>query len=92
MVPADAGSINAGLVDVAPVALRGANIALHALFGFSGAFLGPLFFGIFLDLGGGAASQQGWVTAFIAFTVVAGLGAIGLPLLATRSHQKMPFV
>lgn len=92
MVPADSGSINAGLVEVAPVTLRGANMALHALFGFSGAFLGPLVFGVFLDLGGGVASQQGWVIAFIAFTVVAGLGAILLPILAARSQQKMPLL
>jgi MFS family permease len=90
MVPADSGSINAGLVDVAPVTLRGANMALHALFGFSGAFLGPLVFGVFLDFGGGAASQQGWVIAFIAFTVIAGLGAILLPILASRSPQQVP--
>ena len=89
-VPADSGSINAGLVEVAPIASRGANMALHALFGFSGAFLGPLIFGVFLDVGGGAASQQGWVTAFIAFTVIAGLGAILLPRLAARSPREIP--
>lgn len=87
MVPADSGSINAGLVDVAPVTSRGANMAVHALFGFSGAFLGPLVFGVFLDIGGGATSQQGWVIAFIAFTVMAVLGAILLPILASRSPQ-----
>lgn len=90
MVPADSGSINAGLVDVAPATSRGANMALHALFGFSGAFLGPLVFGVFLDLGGGATSQQGWVTAFIAFTVIASLGAMLLPILAGRSPQQEP--
>ena len=90
MVPADSGSINAGLVDVAPVTLRGANMALHALFGFSGAFIGPLVFGVFLDFGGGAASQQGWVIAFIAFAVIAVLGATLLSMLASRSPQREP--
>ena len=90
MVPADSGSINAGLVEVAPAPLRGTHMALHALFGFSGAFIGPLFFGAFLDLGGGVASQQGWMIAFIALTVVAGIGAIWLPMLAARSQPKMP--
>jgi hypothetical protein len=65
-------------------------MALHALFGFSGAFIGPPFFGAFLDLGGGVASQQGWMIAFIALTVVAGIGAIWLPRLAARSQPKMP--
>ena len=67
-------------------------MALPALFGFNGAFLGPLVFGVFLDLGGDVASQQGWVIEFIAFTVVASLGAIWPPILVSRSQQQIPLV
>lgn len=84
IVPADSGAINAGLVAAAPLALRGATMALHALCGFTGAFLGPLFFGTILDLGGGATTQQAWIMAFGAFTVVA---CLGVGLLLTTAAQ-----
>jgi MFS family permease len=56
--------------------------------GFAGTYM-PGLFGTVLDLGGGAATQQGWLLAFIAFTVVASLGATVLLTLATRAPQQV---
>jgi MFS family permease len=90
IVPADSGAINAGLVAATPLALRGATMALHALCGFTGAFLGPLFFGTILDLGGGTTTRYAWIMAFGAFTVVACLGVGLLLTTAARSPRVGP--
>jgi MFS family permease len=88
MVPADAGTINAGLVAVAPTSLRGATMALHALCGFTGAFLGPVLFGTALDLGGGVATRDAWIVAFVVLAVVAAIGPCVLLTVVARSAQE----
>jgi MFS family permease len=64
LVPADVGAINAGVVEGADAAHRGAALALHSMFGFTGAFLGPVIFGAALDGAGGEGAAAGWATAF----------------------------
>jgi MFS family permease len=64
LVPADVGSINAGLVGIVPEARRGAAMALHAVCGFTGALVAPVLFGALLDLAGGRAEPAAWSAAF----------------------------
>jgi MFS family permease len=65
----DSGAITAGVVGAAPEGYKGATMAVHTCIGFMGSFLGPLAFGIALDLVGGGASILSWGFAF---------GAVGL--------------
>lgn len=62
-VTADSAALTAGLIAVAPASHRGAAMALYSCTGFTGAFLGPLLFGITLDAIG-AHALAGWWAAF----------------------------
>ncbi len=70
----------AGALGNAPKDLRGATMALHSTIGFTGGFLGPLVFGLLLDVGGGQ-SQIGWTIAYAHLAVVILLGPIVLRYL-----------
>ena len=61
---ADLGAISAGAVAATDPERRGAALALYALLGFTGGFVGPVVVGIMLDAFGGAASASGWAAAF----------------------------
>lgn len=69
-VMADSAALTAGLVAAAPVARRGAVMALHSFLGFGAGFLSPLVFGFVLDLAGGKDDSVAWGFAF---------GSLGLP-------------
>ncbi|MCQ4313627.1 MFS transporter [Pseudomonas stutzeri] len=62
-VTADSAALTAGLVAVAPASHRGAVMALYSCTGFTGAFLGPLLFGMVLDWLGDE-QLAGWWAAF----------------------------
>jgi MFS family permease len=62
---ADTGTVTAGTVSSADPALRGATMAVHAMFGFVGATLGPATAGIVLDLSGGRDDPVAWVAALL---------------------------
>jgi hypothetical protein len=64
LVPADAGALTAGVVEGADAGNRGAALALHSVFGFTGAFLGPVIFGAALDRAGGETEAVAWIVAF----------------------------
>lgn len=76
-VTADSASLTAGLVSVAPPSHRGAAMALYSCTGFTGAFLGPLLFGMTLDMLG---DQQllGWWAAFALMGLLLTLGPLAL--------------
>ena len=74
LVPADVGSINAGLVGITDPARRGATMALHAVCGFTGAIVGPVLFGAILDATGGKAEPTAWIAAFAGMFGVVLLG------------------
>ena len=76
LVPADSGSINAGLLEVSDPSLRGGILGLHAVIGFGGAFLGPILFGLVLDFGGGATNFDAWIVAFSCVAALAGAGSL----------------
>ena len=76
-VTADSASLTAGLIEVAPANYRGKAMALYSCTGFSGAFLGPLLFGMVLD----AIGDQlllGWWAAFLLMGVLLLLGPLAL--------------
>ena len=76
-VTADSASLTAGLIEVAPANYRGAAMALYSCTGFTGAFLGPLLFGMVLD----AIGDQlllGWWAAFALMGVLLLLGPLAL--------------
>lgn len=79
---ADAGTINAGLVDASDPERRGAFLAIQALSGFGASAVTPILFGFVLGLAGGGGSEAAWIAAF---AVQAALGAIW-PLAYLRSR------
>ena len=83
LVMAESGTLTAGLVGAAPTELRGAAMGLYSLTGFAGGLLGPVVFGMALDLAGGSASATAWIAAYAAI----GAGCLAAPLVA-RIHRK----
>lgn len=65
-IMSDSAALTGGLVASAREGERGATLAMHSVFGFSGGFLGPLVVGWVLDVGAGPGSSLGWGVAFIA--------------------------
>ncbi|MBE88430.1 MAG: MFS transporter [Rhodospirillaceae bacterium] len=82
LVPADVGSINAGLVGITDPARRGATMALHAVCGFTGAIVGPVLFGAILDSAGGQTEPAAWVAAFAGMFAMVLLGLLFLYWMA----------
>jgi predicted MFS family arabinose efflux permease len=80
LVPADASALTAGVVEGADPSRRGAALALHSVFGFTGAFLGPVIFGAALDRAGGEASAAAWIVAFVTLAAMIAVwpAAIGM--------------
>nr|WP_298168131.1 MFS transporter [uncultured Pseudomonas sp.] len=76
-VTADSASLTAGLIAAAPASHRGAAMALYSCTGFSGAFLGPLLFGVTLDALGDK-SLLGWWAAFALMGLLLLLGPLAL--------------
>jgi len=76
---ADSASLTAGMVAAAHEGRRGMTMAVYSFVGFAMAFLGPLVFGVVLDLAGGGSG--GWVWAFAVLGLVAASGPIWMRLL-----------
>lgn len=79
----DSASLTAGALGNAEPGYRGATMAVHSTLGFAGATLGPLVFGLMLDLGGGQ-TEMGWWLAF------AHLGVVQLAGIAVLVALKPP--
>ena len=84
-VTGDSASITAGAVAEAHRGLRGATMAAHSSVGFCGAFLGPLAFGVVLDLAGGG-STLAWGLAFLTLGAGVALGPVAIALLLRRAR------
>ncbi len=84
-VTGDSSAITAGVVNAAPAGYRGATMAVHSSIGFTGAFAGPLAFGVVLDLsspgGMGGETIQSWGLAFLFSGLVVALGPVALAVL-----------
>ncbi len=94
LVTADSASITAGVIAAAPVGYRGATMAVHSSIGFLGSFLGPVAFGMVLDLadpsGVGGATMASWIWAFVMSGVVVALGPLALAVLNPRRSSATP--
>ncbi len=82
-VAGESASVTAGAVESAPPGYRGATMAVHSSIAFSGAFLGPLTFGIVLDATGGGMDPSSWGLAFAMMGIVVMTG----PLLLRWSRR-----
>ena len=80
-VMADSSPITAGTVAEASPGLRGTTMAVHTCIGFLGSFLGPLVFGIVLDLAGGGDQVFSWGVAFAVMGAVVALGPLFVMIL-----------
>ena len=86
-ISADSAAITTGAVNAAPPGGLGAVMAVHSSIGFMGSFLGPLAFGVVLDLAG-ADHLLGWGLAFAAMGVGVIMGPLALVLLGARRHSS----
>jgi len=82
LVAADSASVTAGTVISATPEHHGATMAMHSFIGFGGAFVGPMAFGLVLDLAGGRQSTNAWGTAFAVIALTTLLGPVLLKYYA----------
>jgi MFS family permease len=83
LVSADSSALTSSLVASADQRYRGMTMAVYSTVGFVGAFLGPLVFGIALDVVG-AGRIAGWVSGFAALGVGVAIGPIAFLVLRAR--------
>ncbi len=57
-------------------------MAMYSLIGFIGSFIGPIVFGIVLDLAGGSETVYAWGFAFAAMGLIVLLGPLAIARLA----------
>ncbi len=77
-ITADSATITAGVIKAADPRYKGTTMAMHSVVGFVGAFLGPLLFGMVLDLAGGERDPRAWGFAFGTLAVVLMLGPLAV--------------
>jgi MFS family permease len=70
---ADSSALTAGASGSAEPGRRGATLAFHSMLGYAGGFIGPVVFGIILDLAGGQ-SFTGWAIAFAHIAIILMIG------------------
>ena len=89
LIMMDSAALTVGAVTSADPALKGATLAVHAMLGFGGAFVGPLLFGAVLDLSAGRP-LGGWGFAFASLSLVVLLGPLALRWshLAARPNAR----
>ncbi len=73
---ADSATITAGVVAAAEPRYLGTTMAMHSLIGFMGGFVGPIVFGIVLDLAGGKMVGHAWGLAFTVMAVIVMMGLL----------------
>lgn len=78
VISGESATVTAGVMQVAQPRYKGTTMAFHSVVGFTGGLIGPLLFGLILDLGGGATQTQAWGIAFatVALLMLAGPAAI----------------
>ncbi len=80
---ADSSSLTAGTVGSAAPGKRGATLAVHAMLGYAGGFVGPLVVGIILDALGGETVYN-WGIAFGHIALVLVVGPLALLILRPK--------
>ena len=84
MTHADSGSITAAVVQSSKEEYLGSTMAFHSLLGYGGGFIGPVVFGLALDLAGGETSPVAWVVSFVVVAVIILGGPIAILKLAKQ--------
>jgi len=87
LIMADSASLTAGLVSTVPPQVKGAAFGLYSLLGFGAGAIGPVLFGLALDLAGGQQHAVAWAWAFL----VSGLGCLAYPWIDRRLFGVSPF-
>lgn len=82
----DSSAITAGAVASAPPGHSGATMAVHSFVGFGCGFVGPLMFGMVLDLAGGNRATA-WGLAFTSLGVAAAAGPVALACLVGSDRK-----
>jgi hypothetical protein len=77
-VPADSGSLTAGMMSHAQPAFKGLTLAMHSTVGFGFSALGGWLLGLALDAQGGMQSPQAWMAAFAVLAMGIFLGPLAL--------------
>lgn len=83
VIYADSSSLTAGTVGSAEPGRRGATLAIHAMLGYGGGFVGPLTMGLLLDALGGETVTN-WGIAFAHIAVVLMVGPLAIRILKPR--------
>lgn len=75
-IAADSATISGGVIKVAEPIHKGRTMSIYSLFGFSGAFIGPIIFGLVIDITGDDASFTPWLFAYATIAALALLAPI----------------
>lgn len=78
----DSAALTAGALAAAEAGRQGATMAVHSLFGFAAAAIGPVVMGAILDATGGGTEPSSWGAAFASLAAVGLLGPLALRLAA----------
>lgn len=78
----DSAALTAGALTAAEAGRQGATMAVHSLFGFAAAAIGPVVLGAVLDATGGGLQPSSWGAAFASLAAVGLLGPLVLRLAA----------
>lgn len=85
---ADSGGLTAGTVAAAEPQRMGATMAMHSTLGFLAGMLGPVAFGLVLDVTGGGATAASWGAAFAVLASGVLLGPLALALLGSEEPAE----
>lgn len=80
-VPADSGSLTAGMMSYAQPQFKGLTLAMHSTVGFGLSALSGWMIGLALDSHGGTQDPQAWLAAFGVLAAGGMLGPLALRLL-----------
>ena len=80
----ESASVTAGAVQAAEPGYRGTTMAVHSSIGFTGAFLGPLVFGMVLDHTGKGGTPTSWWFAFSSMAAIVATGPFWLLLFRKK--------
>jgi len=83
LIYADSASLTAGTIGSADPDKRGATLAVHAMLGYGGGFVGPLVMGLLLDALGGE-SVSNWGIGFAHLAIIMIIGPVALNALKPR--------
>ena len=85
-VPADSGSLTAGMMSYAQPQFKGLTLAMHSTVGFGLSALSGWMVGLALDSHGGTQDPQAWLAAFGVLAAGVMLGPLALRLLRNSTN------